>query len=185
MVEEIKKDAELRMSKTVEALRQDLQKVRTGRAHTSLLDHIMVTYYGAAMPINQVASVTVTDSRTLSVTPWEKKSIPDVEKAIMNANLGLNPVTSGDVIRVPLPPLTEERRRDMIKLVRSEGEGARVSVRNIRREANHDLKALIKDEHLAKDEEHRAEEAIQKLTDHYVGEVDQVLSQKEQDILEF
>ena len=143
MVEEIEKDAKQRMTKSVEALRQALLKIRTGRAHTSLLDHIMVSYYGSEVPINQVASVSVPDARTLSVTPWEKKSIPDVEKAIMNSDLGLNPVTSGDVIRVPLPALTEERRRDMTKLVRHEAEDARVAVRNIRRDANQHLKALI------------------------------------------
>ncbi|MDX1529005.1 MAG: ribosome recycling factor, partial [Gammaproteobacteria bacterium] len=171
MVEDIKKDANIRMKKSVETLRHELTKLRTGRAHASLLDHITVPYYGTDTPLNQVASVSVADPRTLLVQTWEKKLIPDVEKAIMNADLGLNPVTAGDVIRVPLPPLTEERRKEMTKIVRHEAENARVAIRNIRRDANQHLKALIKDEHLAKDAEHRAEAEIQKLTDKYIQEV--------------
>ena len=184
MVEDIKKDAQSRMRKSVEALRHELTKLRTGRAHASLLDHVTVPYYGTDTPLNQVASVSVADPRTLLVQTWEKKLIPDVEKAIMNADLGLNPVTAGDVIRVPLPPLTEERRKEMTKIVRHEAENARVAIRNIRRDANQHLKALIKDEHLAKDAEHRAEAEIQKLTDKYIHEVDEVLKEKEQDLME-
>ena len=184
MVEDIKKDARSRMGKSVEALKGELVKLRTGRAHTSLLDHIRVSYYGSDVPLNQVATLSVVDSRTLSVTPWEKKVIPDVEKAIINSDLGLNPVTAGEVVRIPLPPLTEERRKDMTKLVRQEAENARIAIRNIRRDANAHLKALIKDEHLAKDEEHKAEEAIQKLTDQFVSQVDDVLKDKEAELME-
>ncbi len=185
MIEEIKKDARTRMGKSVEALRHELSKLRTGRAHTSLLDHITVPYYGSDAPINQVASVSVTDPRTLAVTPWEKKMVPAVEKAIRNSDLGLNPVTAGDVIRVPLPPLTEERRREMTRVVRHEAENARVAVRNIRRDANHHLKALLKDGDIAEDAERRAEGEIQKLTDQFIAEIDKVLEDKEKDLLEF
>ena len=184
MIEDIKKDANARMQKSVEALRTELSKLRTGRAHTSLLDHVTVNYYGSDVPINQVASVVVGDSRTLAVTPWEKKIVPDIEKAILNSDLGLNPVTAGDVIRVPLPPLTEERRKDMVKLVRQEAENARVAVRNIRRDANQHLKGLIKTEHLSKDEERRAEGDIQTLTDQFVSKVDTVLEEKEAELME-
>ncbi|MDX1529495.1 MAG: ribosome recycling factor [Gammaproteobacteria bacterium] len=184
MVEDIKKDANVRMKKSVETLRHELTKLRTGRAHASLLDHVTVPYYGTDTPLNQVASVSVADPRTLLVQTWERKLIPEVEKAIMNADLGLNPVTAGEVIRVPLPPLTEERRKEMTKIVRHEAENARVAIRNIRRDANQHLKALIKDEHLAKDAEHRAEAEIQKLTDKYIQEVDEVLKEKEQDLME-
>ena len=184
MVEDIKKDAVARMAKSVEALRNELGKLRTGRAHASLLDHVTVRYYGSDVPLNQVASITVSDPRTLAVSPWEKKIIPDVEKAIVTSDLGLNPVTSGDVVRVPLPALTEERRREMTRIVRQEAEQARVAVRNIRRDANQHLKALIKDEHLPEDAEKRAETEIQKLTDRYVAEIDSVLEEKEQDLME-
>ncbi len=184
MVEDIKKDAQDRMGKSVEALKHELAKLRTGRAHTSLLDHITVPYYGSEVPLNQVASIAVGDARTLVVTAWEKKVVPDVEKAIMNSDLGLNPVTAGDVIRVPLPVLTEERRRDMTRVVRHEAENARIAIRNIRRDANQHLKALIKDEHLGKDAEHHAEEEIQKLTDRYIAQVDEVLKRKEADLME-
>ena len=184
MVEDIKKDAGARMAKSVEALRNELGKLRTGRAHASLLDHVTVSYYGSDVPLNQVASITVSDPRTLAVSPWEKKIIPDVEKAIVTSDLGLNPVTSGDVVRVPLPALTEERRREMTRIVRQEAEQARVAVRNIRRDANQHLKALIKDEHLPEDAEKRAETDIQKLTDRYVAEIDSVLEEKEQDLME-
>jgi len=184
MVEDIKKDAKSRMAKSVEALRHELTKLRTGRAHANLLDHVTVPYYGSETPLNQVASISVADPRTLLVQTWEKKLIPEVEKAIMNADLGLNPVTAGDAIRVPLPPLTEERRKEMTRVVRHEAETARVAIRNIRRDANQHLKALIKDEHLAKDAEHRAESEIQKLTDQYIHEVDEVLKEKEQDLME-
>ena len=184
MVEDIKKDAGARMTKSIEALRHELGKIRTGRAHASLMDHITVGYYGSDVPLNQVASITVSDPRTLAVSPWEKKIIPDVEKAIMRSNLGLNPVTSSDVIRVPLPPLTEERRKEMTRIVRQEAEQARVAVRNIRRTANQHLKGLIKDEHLAEDAEKRAEADIQKLTDRHIAEIDSVLEEKEHDLME-
>ena len=184
MVEDIKKDAGARMTKSIEALRHELGKIRTGRAHASLMDHITVGYYGSDVPLNQVASITVSDPRTLAVSPWEKKIIPDIEKAIMRSNLGLNPVTTSDVIRVPLPPLTEERRKEMTRIVRQEAEQARVAVRNIRRTANQHLKGLIKDEHLAEDAEKRAEADIQKLTDRHITEIDSVLEEKEHDLME-
>lgn len=185
MIEEIKKDTTARMSKSVESLKHEFSKLRTGRAQTSLLDHVMVPYYGTETPISQVASVVVSDARTLTVTPWEKKTVPDVEKAILNSDLGLNPVSAGDVIRVPLPVLTEERRKEMTKVVRHEAENARVAIRNIRRDANQHLKGLIKDEHLAKDDEHRAEEEVQKLTDQFIAKVEELLKAKEQDLMEF
>lgn len=172
------------MAKSVEALRHELGKIRTGRAHASLLDHVTVSYYGSDVPLNQVASITVSDPRTLAISPWEKKIIPDIEKAIVRSDLGLNPVTSSDVIRVPLPPLTEERRKEMTRVVRQEAEQARVAVRNIRRTANQQLKALIKDEHLPEDAEKRAEEEIQKLTDRYIAQVDSVLEEKEHDLMD-
>ena len=184
MVEDIKKDAGARMAKSVEALRHELGKIRTGRAHASLLDHVTVSYYGSDVPLNQVASITVSDPRTLAVSPWEKKIIPHIEKAIIRSDLGLNPVTSSDVIRVPLPPLTEERRKEMTRIVRHEAEQARIAVRNIRRTANQRLKALIKDEHLAEDAEKRAETDIQKLTDGHIAEIDSVLEEKEHDLME-
>jgi ribosome recycling factor len=172
VVEEIKKDARTRMQKSVEALGHELSKVRTGRAHANLLDHIMVPYYGSDTPLNQVASISVADARTLMVSPWEKKIVPDIEKAIMQSDLGLNPVTAGDVIRVPLPALTEERRKEMTKIVRHEAENARIAIRNIRRDAN------------AKDAEFKAEDEIQKLTDQFIEEVDGVLAEKEKDLME-
>lgn len=184
MINDIKKDAEARMAKSIEALKHELSKLRTGRAHTSLLDHVTVDYYGSKMPLSQVATVTVTDARMLTVTPWEKSMVPVVEKAILTSDLGLNPATSGSAIRVPLPPLTEERRKDMTKVVRHEGEGARVAVRNIRRDANAHLKTLLKDKDITEDEERQAEEAIQKLTDKYVSEVDKLLEIKEKDLME-
>ena len=184
-VDSIKDDASTRMRKSLEALKQELAKLRTGRAHTSLLDHIHVAYYGTDMPLNQVASISIADPRTLSVTPWEKRMVPEVEKAIMNSELGLNPVTAGEVIRVPLPPLTEERRRDMIKLVRHEGENTRIAIRNIRRDANAHLKKLIKDESLPRDAEHRAEAEIQKTTDRQIAAVEEVLKAKEAELMEF
>jgi ribosome recycling factor len=184
MIEEIKKDAETRMTKSVEALHHELAKLRTGRAHTSLLDHVTVNYYGNDVPLSQCATVSVQDARTLAVSPWEKRLVPDIEKAILQSDLGLNPVTSGDVVRVPLPPLTEERRREMTRVVRHEAENARVAIRNIRRDANQHLKQLIKEESLAKDQEKRAEDEIQKLTDRYTTEVDKVLKDKEADLME-
>ena len=184
-VDSIKDDANTRMRKSLEALKQELAKLRTGRAHTSLLDHIHVSYYGTEMPLNQVASISIADPRTLSVTPWEKRMVQEVEKAIMNSELGLNPVSAGEVIRVPLPPLTEERRRDMIKLVRHEGENTRIAIRNIRRDANAHLKKLIKDESLPRDAEHRAEAEIQKTTDRQIAAVEEVLKAKEAELMEF
>ena len=184
-VDSIKDDASTRMRKSLEALKQELAKLRTGRAHTSLLDHIHVSYYGTDMPLNQVASISIADPRTLSVTPWEKRMVPEVEKAIMNSELGLNPVSAGEVIRVPLPPLTEERRRDMIRLVRHEGENTRIAIRNIRRDANAHLKKLLKDESLPRDAEHRAEAEIQKTTDRQIAAVDEVLKAKEAELMEF
>ncbi len=184
MINDIKEDAKTRMGKSIESLRQEFSKLRTGRAHTSLLDHIRVKYYGSEVPINQVANVSVQDSRTLGVTPWEKNMVPEVEKAIRNSDLGLNPVTTGNLIRVPLPALTEERRKDMIRVVRHEAESARVAVRNIRRDAIHSVKELLKEKEISEDEERRAEEDLQKITDKYVAEVDKLLGAKEADLME-
>jgi len=184
MIEDIKKDAAARMRKSVESLVQDFGKIRTGRAHTSLLDHITVNYYGSDVPIKQVANVTVEDARTLAVTPWEKNMVGAIEKAIMTSDLGLNPSSAGTVIRVPMPPLTEERRRDLIRVVRQEAEAARVAVRNIRRDANGDLKELLKEKEISEDEERRGQEAIQKLTDQHIAEVDKLLESKEKDLME-
>lgn len=184
MIEDIKKDAETRMGKSVEALRHEFSKVRTGRAHTSLLDHVRVPYYGSEVPLNQVANVSVADARMLTVTPWEKNMVPAVEKAIASSDLGLNPSTSGGVIRVVLPPLTEERRRDMVRVVRSEAEAARVAIRNIRRDANADIKELLKEKEITEDEERRAQDEIQKLTDRYIALVDKLLADKEADLME-
>ena len=184
MLDEIKKDAADRMAKSVASLQQDLTKIRTGRAHTSLLDHITVEYYGSQVPLSQVSNVGVEDSRTLVVTPWEKDMVKVVEKAIMNSDLGLNPSSAGTVIRVPLPPLTEERRKDMIRVVRHEAEGARVAVRNIRRDALHDLKELLKEKMIGKDDEHRGEGEIQVITDKHVAEIDKALAEKEAELME-
>ncbi len=184
MINDILKDAERRMKKSIESLKVDLAKIRTGRAHPSILDHLTVDYYGSEVPISQVANISVEDARTLSITPWEKTMVQAVEKSIMKSDLGLNPATAGTVIRVPMPALTEERRRDMIKVVRGEGEGAKVAIRNIRRDANSDFKSLLKDKSISEDEERGAEDSIQKLTDKYVSEVDDVLAVKEKDLLE-
>ncbi len=184
MIDEIQKNAQVRMGKSIESLKGELTKLRTGRAHTSLLDHITVDYYGNPTPLSQVATVSVTDARMLTVTPWEKPMVQVVEKAILTSDLGLNPATSGTVIRVPLPPLTEERRKDMIKLVRSEGEHAKVAIRNIRRDANSDVKALLKEKDITEDEERQSEDTVQKLTDKYIVEVERVLKEKEKDLLE-
>jgi ribosome recycling factor len=183
MIETIRKDADTRMAKSIEALRTELSKLRTGRANASLLDHVRVDYYGTATPVNQVASVSVADARTLSVAPWEKSMVAVVEKAIRDSDLGLNPATSGDVIRVPLPPLTEERRKEMTRVVRSEGENGKIAVRNIRRDALAHLKDSLKKKEISEDEEKRAEEEIQKLTDKYVAEIDKIVSAKETDIM--
>ena len=184
MLDEIKKDAGERMSKSVASLRQDFTKIRTGRAHTSLLDHITVEYYGSEVPLNQVSNVGVEDSRTLTVTPWEKDMVPVIEKAIMASDLGLNPSSAGTVIRVPLPALTEERRKDMIRVVRQEAEGGRIAVRNIRRDALGDIKDLLKEKLIGEDEEHRAHDEIQAITDKYVAEIDQALAVKESELME-
>jgi ribosome recycling factor len=183
MIADLKKSAEQKMQKTVDALKHDYQKVRTGRAHTGLLDHIQVDYYGSMMPINQVANVTLADARTIAVQPWEKKMVQVVEKAIRDSDLGLNPATSGDVIRVPMPPLTEERRKELIKVVRHEAENARIAVRNIRRDTNEHLKKLLKDHEVSEDDERHAQVDVQKLTDRYITDIDKVLQGKEADLL--
>ena len=185
MIEDIKKDADRRMTQTIKALHLELAKLRSGRAHPSLLDHLSVDYYGSQVPLSQAASINVPDARTLSVTPFDKKMVPVIEKAIMESSLGLNPSTAGTVIRIPLPPLTEERRRDMIKLVRAEGEHARVAVRNVRRDANHMLKDLVKAKDISEDDERRGEEQVQQLTDTHIKEIDGVLDEKEKDLMEF
>jgi len=184
VIEDIKKDAGERMDKSVAALRQELTKLRTGRAHTSLLDHITVDYYGSEVPLNQVSNVNVEDSRTLTVSPWEKDMVKPIEKAIMNSDLGLNPATAGTIIRVPLPPLTEERRKDMIRVVRNEAEGGRVAIRNIRRDAISDIKDLMKEKMIGQDDEHRAEDEIQVITDKHVATIDEILAQKESELME-
>lgn len=183
MIADVKKSAEQKMQKSIEALKADLGKVRTGRAHTGILDHVMVDYYGSPMPINQVANVTLVDSRTIGVNPWEKKMVGAVEKAIRDSDLGLNPSSQGDLIRVPMPALTEERRRDLIKVVRGEAENAKVAVRNIRRDANATLKDLLKDKSVSEDDERRAQDDVQKLTDRYITEIDKVLQAKETDLM--
>ncbi|MCH8249130.1 MAG: ribosome recycling factor [Proteobacteria bacterium] len=184
MLDEIKKDADNRMAKSVAALQQELTKIRTGRANTTLLDHITVEYYGSQMPLNQVANIGIEDSRTLIVTPWEKDMVQPIEKAIMTSDLGLNPVSAGTVIRVPLPALTEERRKDMIRIVRNEAEGGRIAIRNIRRDALHDAKELLKEKMIGEDDERRAEGEIQGITDKHVGKIDKVLADKESDLME-
>ena len=184
MLEEFKQDAETRMGKSVESLKGDLTKIRTGRAHPSLLEHITVDYYGSEVPLTQVANVNIADARTLSVTPWEKPMVPVIEKAIINSDMGLNPSTAGEVIRIPLPPLTEERRKDLIRVVKQEGEGAKVAIRNIRRDVLGDIKALLKEKEITEDEERHAQDDIQKITDKYVALVDKILEEKEKDLME-
>jgi ribosome recycling factor len=183
MISDIKKNVEQKMQKSLEALKTDLSKIRTGRAHTGILDHVMVDYYGSLTAINMVANITLTDARTIGVQPYEKNMIGPVEKAIRDSDLGLNPATNGELIRVPMPMLTEERRRDMIKVVKSEGEDAKIAVRNIRREANEQLKKLLKDKEVGEDEERRAQDDVQKLTDRYVAEIDKALQSKEVDLM--
>ena len=183
MIADVKKTAEQKMRKTVEALKTDLAKIRTGRAHTGLLDHIMVDYYGTPTPVPQVSNVTLLDARTIAVNPWEKKMAPAIEKAIRDSDLGLNPASVGETVRVPMPALTEERRRDLIKVVRHEGESARVAVRNVRRDAIHHLKELLKQKKVAEDEERRAQDDIQKLTDRSIADIDKLLQQKEADLM--
>jgi ribosome recycling factor len=183
MIAELKKTAESKMNKSLEALKHDLAKVRTGRAHTGLLDHVQVDYYGSMLPINQVANLTLIDSRTIGVQPWEKPMIPKVEKAIRDADLGLNPASQGDVIRVPMPALTEERRKELIKVVKHEGETAKVAIRNLRRDANTHLKDALKKHEIPEDDERRAQDDIQKLTDRFIADVDKLLAEKEKDLM--
>ena len=184
MIDDIKKEAGERMAKSVGALKSEFKKIRTGRAHTSLLDHVTVEYYGSQVPLSQAANIGVEDARTLTVTPWDRQMVAVVEKAIMASDLGLTPATAGNVIRVPLPPLTEERRRDLTRVVRHEAENARVAVRNIRRDALGDVKELHREKLITEDDEHRAQEQIQKLTDRYVEEIDQALAAKEAELME-
>ena len=183
MINDVKKTAEQKMAKSVEALRHDLQKIRTGRAHTGLLDHIHVDYYGSQMPLSQVAGVTLADARTIAVQPWEKKMIQVVEKAIRDSDLGVNPATSGDVIRIPMPAMTEERRRELTKVVHREAEAARIAVRNIRRDANEHLKKLLRDKQCSEDDERHALVDLQKLTDRFIADIDQVMQAKEADLM--
>ena len=183
MIADVKKTAEQKMHKSVEALKTDLGKVRTGRAHTGILDHITVDYYGTQMPLNQVANLTLLDARTIGISPWEKKMGAVIEKAIRESDLGLNPSAQGDIIRVPMPALTEERRRELIKVVKGEGENAKVAVRNLRRDANHQLKDLLKQKAVSEDDERRAQDDIQKLTDKFIAEIDKLLAAKETDLM--
>lgn len=183
MINDIQKDAEARMQKSIESVKNELSKIRTGRAHPSLLNHVTVEYYGSEVPLGQVANIAVEDSRTLTVTPWEKPMVQVVEKAIMTSDLGLNPSSAGNVIRVPMPPLTEERRRDLTKVVKQEGEQGKVAIRNIRRDANSDIKSLLKEKDISEDEARGGEDAIQKITDKYIAEVDKLVEEKEQDLL--
>lgn len=184
MLPEIKQDARNRMNKSLEALRHELAKIRTGRAHPSLLEHVHVDYYGSEVPISQAANVAVEDARTLSVTPWEKTMVQVIEKAILKSDLGLNPSTAGQVIRIPLPPLTEERRRELGKVVHHEGENAKIAIRNIRRDANHHIKELLKEKEISEDDERKAENDVQGVTDLAVSKVDEIVAEKEKELLE-
>lgn len=184
MLEDIKKDAAERMQKCVVALRNDLKKLRTGRAHSSLIDHLKVDYYGTDTPISQVARINVEDARTLAVTPFEKNMVQAIEKAIMKSDLGLMPMTAGTIIRIPMPAMTEERRKDMTKVVRHEAEGARVAVRNVRRDVMNDLKNLLKEKLVSQDDDRRAQEEVQKLTDKFVAEIDKELADKEKEVMQ-
>lgn len=184
MLDEIRQEAESRMQKSIDALKNEMARIRTGRAHPSLLEHLTVEYYGSETPLSQVANVSVGDSRTLMVTPWEKTMVPVIEKAIMNSGLGLNPATAGQVIRVPMPPLTEERRKEMIRLVKGVSENSRVAIRNIRRDANGQLKDLLKEKEISEDDDRREQDVIQKLTNKYIGMVEKVLEEKEADLME-
>jgi ribosome recycling factor len=182
-VADTKKSAEQKMQRSLDAFKNDLSKIRTGRAHTGLLDHIQVDYYGSPVPISQVANLTLVDARTIGVQAWEKKMVPVIEKAIRESDLGLNPATHGDLVRVPMPPLTEERRRELTKIVKSEGETAKVAVRNLRRDANEQLKKLVKDKEISEDDERRGSDDIQKLTDKFVAEIDKLVQTKEGEIM--
>ncbi|MEE8495141.1 MAG: ribosome recycling factor [Xanthomonadales bacterium] len=184
MLEDIDKDARFRMSKSLESLRSELAKIRTGRAHPSLLEHVHVDYYGSEVPISQAANVAVEDARTLSVTPWDKAMVQAIEKAILRSDLGLNPATAGQVIRIPLPPLTEERRRELGKVVHSEGENTKIAIRNIRRDAIHHIKELLKEKEISEDQERKAEHEIQNVTDKAVGKADGIVAEKEKELLE-
>jgi len=184
MIAELKKSTEQRMQKSIDVLKADLSKVRTGRAHTGLLDHVMVEYYGSPVPINQVANITLIDARTIGVQAWEKPMLGKIERAIRDSDLGLNPANMGEMLRVPMPALTEERRRDLTKVVRHEGENAKVAVRNLRRDANQQLKDAVKDKTISEDEERRAQDDIQKLTDKNIAEIDKLLAQKEQELMQ-
>jgi ribosome recycling factor len=183
MIADVKKTAEQKMHKSLDALKTDLGKVRTGRAHTGILDHVTVDYYGTPMPLNQVANLTLLDARTIGISPWEKKMGAVIEKAIRESDLGLNPSAMGDIIRVPMPALTEERRRELIKVVKGEAENAKVAVRNLRRDANHHLKDLLKQKAVSEDDERRAQEEIQKLTDKFIAEIEKLLAAKETDLM--
>jgi ribosome recycling factor len=184
MINDIKKESEQRMHRAIEAVKEDMRRLRTGRAHAGLLEHVMVEYYGTSVPIKQTANISVEDARTIVVTPWEKQMVSAVEKAIINSGLGLNPVTAGQVIRVPLPPMTEERRREIVKVVRSQAENSRVAVRTARREALSDLKDLLKEKLVTEDEDRRGQDEIQKLTDRFVAQIDALLKDKEAEIME-
>jgi ribosome recycling factor len=185
MLEDIKKDARIRMNKSLEALRRELAKIRTGRAHPSLLEHVQVDYYGSEVPISQAASVSIEDARTLAVTAWDKTMVGVIEKAILKSDLGLNPVTAGTVIRIPLPPLTEERRIELGKVVHHEGENAKIAIRNIRRDANHHIQELLKEKEISEDDERRSEQEIQQTTDAAVKKSDEIVVEKEKELLEF
>lgn len=185
MIKDIEKDAEQRMRRSIESLKDELRRLRTGRASTGLVEHVMVDYYGTQVPLNQVATISVEDARTLSVAPWEKQMVPVVEKAIINSDLGLTPATAGSVIRVPLPPMTEERRKELVRVVRHEAEGGRVAIRNIRRDALSNVKDLLKEKMVTEDDDRRAQDDIQKLTDRYVAEVDSLVKEKESEIMDF
>src|SRR5579862_2531055 len=184
MLEDLKKDAATRMAKCVQTFQADMKKLRTGRAHPSLIEHLRVDYYGSDVPLQQVASIAVEEGRTLVVSPWEKTMVQPIEKAIHKSDLGLNPMTAGTVIRIPMPPLTEERRRDFTKVIRQDAEGARVSVRNVRRDVMSDIKDALKDKLISQDDERRAETEVQKLTDKYVADIDQMLAAKEKEIMQ-
>jgi ribosome recycling factor len=184
MINDIKQDALTRMNKSIDAFKAELLKIRTGRAHVSLLNHITVDFYGSEVPIGQAANLTVEDARTLAVTPWDKSMVPVIEKAIMSSDLGLNPSTAGAVIRVPMPPLTEERRRELVKVVRELAENARIAVRNIRRDANNDLKSLLKDKDISEDEDHKGQELIQQVTNQSTDEIETLLQTKEKELME-
>jgi ribosome recycling factor len=183
MIADVIKTAEQKMDKTLETLKHDLGKIRTGRAHTGILDHVMVDYYGTPTPIPQVSNVTLIDARTIGVTPWDKKMAGAIEKAIRDSDLGLNPAAQGELVRVPMPALTEERRKDLIKLVKTEGENARVAVRNVRRDANNYLKDMLKKKQVSEDEERRAQDDVQKLTDRHIADIDKILQIKETDLM--